>query len=304
MITNTAAVDLFDWAQSDDGKIGVPRPSKIRQWMGSISLGALGLLAAYVAGSVYAAGAAPVIEYVQVPADATAAATRTTEAQRPIRVTGAGDSSMAWNLADAMADYGDTSGAYQWVTPDDPEGWTTPTSNSMARLGCPITRFDVGGAYPDGPLQPLNAWNPTGAADCNWSRWLGMANGVDVIVASWGATALWDRGTDRGTGDFTNILDPETRGEIAAAMDLYERSVAPAKVLWIEWHTPLAATWPDRVAAWDELVRGRDCWTEVGWANNPATEPDRVHLSTVGAANLAVAIAGAVRDCWAGDQGS
>ncbi|HEY4332346.1 MAG TPA: hypothetical protein VGM78_07245, partial [Ilumatobacteraceae bacterium] len=212
------------------------------------------------------------------PPATTAPTTTTAAAPRTLRISGVGDSTQmfldgaleSWAATypqditwvkppDAIVPW--TSGADNWIRDFAPgAGLSLPTDGpqgGLDRQGCPLI-YDV-------PIRPNSQWgyfdsstlhSSTPIASCDWHNWVPQALAemhVDVLVASWAVTAMWDYKLPNGSRGRVGV--PAFDKLLAQEMADFEAMAASygTRVLWLTyqplpqqahpdfWSTPPAA---------------------------------------------------------------
>ena len=252
---------------------------------------------------------------------------------RPMRISGAGDSTQMFADAAWQAWAAEYPNAVTWVTPPDSIApWTSGADawirdvapgvglalphdgpqGGIDRQGCPLI-YDL-------PLRPDASWDffeaatlhsSTPVSSCDWHRWIPSALAemhLDVLVVSWGVTATWeyqmpDGHTGRiGQPDFDSLLSQRmTEFEVMAAQ-------YGTRVLWLTYQTlpndPNAVTASRESAdALAAVVMQRPCAVDFrqivrddptfGWYQ------DGYHFTPQGAARAIAAITPAFASCEA-----
>lgn len=231
-----------------------------------------------IGARIIVAGKPDVVLYVTIagPATATEPATRV-----PLRLWGAGDSSFEWGLGAAMItlDAADPAIVYD----SDLE---RTDRNSYAELGCPLVE--------DGMLMRH--------AD-NGDTWVGIGNDVhpcdwrkptteqDVVIASWGPTAMYDRRLE--DGPTVSLFTPSFSQRTLERMAEFE-AFAGVPVLWVNWVDEPSPT--DREDLWSMIVFGRACSVDIR-SLELDFEPDGIHLSPQGSLTAGAALIAAAKQC-------
>ncbi len=191
--------------------------------------------------------------------------TTTTAARpRPIRISGAGDSTQmfadaawqAWSAAypdavtwvtppDAIAPW--TSGADSWIRDVAPgAGLALPhdgPQGGIDRQGCPLIydleirpTVDWKGGFFD--TATLHSSMPI--SSCDWHLWIPQALAgmhLDVLIVSWGVTAMWDY--QMPDGQVGHVGEPDFDALLAQRMAEFEAMAAQygTRVLWLDYQT-------------------------------------------------------------------
>jgi peptidoglycan/LPS O-acetylase OafA/YrhL len=179
-----------------------------------------------------------------------------------VRISGAGDSSQMFANATWQAWAAANPAAVTWVTP--PESivpWTSGADSwirdvaadaglelahdgpqgGLDRQGCPLVH--------DLPIRPKFGWrygffdsgelhSPTPEATCDWRKWVpgGLAEmDVDVLVATWAVTAMWNY--ELPDGRSVQVGDPAFDAILAEEMAEFEAMAAGygTRVLWLTY---------------------------------------------------------------------
>jgi peptidoglycan/LPS O-acetylase OafA/YrhL len=262
-----------------------------------------------------------------------AAQPRPVRPTRPTRISGAGDSTQmfadaAWQAwaaqypsavtwvapSDAIAPW--TSGADSWIRDVAPgAGLALPhdgPQGGIDRQGCPLI-YDI-------KLRPTNDWaffdssklhSATPIATCDWHLWIPRALAqmhLDVLVVSWGVTAMWQY--QMPDGHTLRIGDPEFDALLADRMAQFEAMAARSgtRVLWLTYlmlPTDAKAAAADRAssAALSSVMMQRPCAMDLAKivGDDPTFDwyQDGYHFTSQGAARAIAAIVPTLAGCLA-----
>ena len=306
--------------------------ARARVVMGLMSVGAL-VVVVLPFGAVAATfvPVAPVVKAVVVAPEGPVVVKQST-VKRPLRVSAVGDSSQmfmdgAWE-AFAAANSQDlvwvepptdlavwTSGADSWIRDtapglklslphDGPQG-------GIDRQGCPLV-YEL-------MMRPLEIWplfksetmhSATPVSTCDWHLWVPQALAamrLDVLVASWGPTSMWEYQLPDGHISF--VGNPDFDAVMVAHMHDFEVMAAAfgTSVLWVSYSPkmpvvqPARWSFPESGDALASLLLQRECSSdlrlvvradpEFGWYQ------DGYHFTAAGAARAVASIAPDVQRC-------
>jgi peptidoglycan/LPS O-acetylase OafA/YrhL len=256
----------------------------------------------------------------------------TTIAKRPLRISGAGDSTQmfldgAWQ-AFAAAHPDDltwvtppadlaiwTSGADSWIRTEAPKvNLSLPhdgPQGGIDRQGCPLI-YDLNIRAVEtmrfSASDKLHSATPI--ATCDWHLWIPQALAamhLDVLVVSWGVTSMWEY--EMPDGVHSHIGNPDYDALMTERMTEFEQMAASygTKVLWTTYvpkqpDTDAARwTYPEIIDALASLIMARPCAADLRplIRDDPSFHwyQDGYHFTPDGAARAVAAIAPSIQSC-------
>jgi peptidoglycan/LPS O-acetylase OafA/YrhL len=250
---------------------------------------------------------------------------------RPVRISGAGDSTQMFADAAWQAWAAEYPGAVAWVTPpaaiapwtSGADSWIRDVAPGVGlslphdgpqggidRQGCPLI-YDV-------KLRPTDDWDffdsaklhsATPISTCDWHKWIPPALAqmhLDILIVSWGVTAMWQY--ELPDGRRVRIGDPTFDALLAERMAEFESMAARygTRVMWLTYLTlpsdaDAATASRESSAALAKIVMRRPCAVDLGdiVGGDPTYGwyQDGYHFTPEGAARAIAAIAPAFADC-------
>ena len=199
---------------------------------------------------------APIAEVAATVQPVLSTTTTTAPRPRPIRISGAGDSTQMFADAAWQAWAAAYPDAVTWVTPPDAIVPWTSGADSWIRDVAP----GIGLSLPhDGPqgcpliydlkIRPITDWiggffdtatlhSSTPVSSCDWHLWIPSALSqmhLDILIVSWGVTATWQY--QMPDGHVGQIGQPEFDAFLAERMAEFESVAAQygTRVLWLDY---------------------------------------------------------------------